>query len=254
MSASTSVRLPMGNSPERAAAKETLWRLTALALAHPAPEFHSVIVSGKFHDAFSSSWKKVTGRFWPRTEASEDFSAFEAGFIAAFLHGRKGKPVAALLAGDHEEILAGLTRPVFMLNIAAFYGHFGLKAATADEGRQDEPDHLASMLEFMSVLCHLESGALARDRDPSPYRRAQRDFLCRYLRPALEAVAGSLRRTPVPQLDPTLHHLIQEMAGWSDSQVAELEARVGPFRNPDAPKTRTARTPQAESVTQNLWG
>lgn len=246
--------LPMGNSPDRAAAKETLWRLSALALAHPAPEFHAAISSGDFHNAFSAAWMKVTGRDWPRASPSEDFAAFEAGFITAFLHGRKGKPVAPLLAGDHDAILSGLTRPVFMLNLTAFYKHFGLKAATEDEGRQDEPDHLASMLEFMAVLCHLEAQALARDRDASPYRRAERDFLCRYLQPTLGAVAGLLRRAQVSGLDPTVHQLVQDVAEWSASQITELEARVGPFRDPDAPKPSLAAATPTEPVTQNLWG
>ena len=109
-----------------------------------------------------------------------DFAALEAGYITAFLHGPKGKPIASLLAGDHEHLLAGHARPVFMLNIAAFYRHFGLAAATEDEGRADEPDHLASLLEFMAVLAHLEARALSGGKDPSPYRRAQRDVLRRH--------------------------------------------------------------------------
>ena len=246
-------RLPMGNSPARARAKETLWRLSALAFAHPASEFFDAITSGQFHEAFSAAWTQVVGRAWPRAEPSPDFTSFEAGFIAAFLHGRSGKPVAALLAGDHEKILAGLTRPVFMLNLTAFYRHFGLEAATGDEGRVDEPDHLACMPEFMSVLCHLEAEALRSNRDPAPYRRAQRDFLCRYLSPMLDAVAGELRRQRVPDLDPTVFQLLQDIADWSYQQVGELEARVGPFRDPDAPKPAHGTRQASEPATQNLW-
>ncbi len=243
--------LPMGDSPRRAAAKETLWRLAALAVAHPAREFHDALMSGAFHTAFSDAWAEITGAPWRAPPALADYAAFEAGFIAAFLHGPKGKPVAALLAGEHEHVLAGLTRPVFMLNLTAFYKHFGLQAAQADEGRQDEPDHLATMLEFMAVLCHLEAGALERGRDPAPPRRAQRDFLCRYLAPTLEGVAGCLRHYPVAALDPTLNRLMQDMAHWAQAQIAELEARVGPFRDPDAPRPAGAAP---EPATQNLWG
>ena len=254
MSAFTQDRLPMGNSSHRASAKESIWRLAALALGHPTPEFHAAIITGEFHDAFGTAWSSVTGRHWPRAGSSSGFKPFEAGFITAFLHGRNGKPAASLLAGDHEAILAGLTRPVFMLNLSAFYKHFGLQAATKDEGRRDEPDHLATMQEFMAVLCHFEARALSRGRDASPYRRAQRDFLCRYLRPALDAVAGSLRRNPVQSLDPTLQQLVQDMGEWASAQIIELEARVGPFRDPDTPRSVGAAGPQTTSATQDLWG
>lgn len=254
MSLHTPDRLPMGNSPERAMAKETLWRLSALVCGHPSPDFFKILASGQFHEAFSTAWAQVGGQAWPPAEVSPDFEVFESGYISAFLHGRNGKPVAALLAGESEDLLAGLTRPVFMLNIAAFYKHFGLKPATMDEGRHDEPDHLASMMEFMAVLSYLEARALKNDRDPSAYRRAQRDFLCRFVGPALGEVAGKLRRTTVPQLDPTLHALLQDMDRWSLSQISELEARVGPYIDPDAPKPALKATQASQSAPQNLWG
>ncbi|MCV3273027.1 molecular chaperone TorD family protein [Roseobacter sp. WL0113] len=241
----------MGDSPARARAKETIWRLSALAFGHPSEEVYQAVSSGAFHTAFSDAWADATGSPWPKMPASPDYASFEAGYISAFLHGRGGKPSAALLAGDHEHILAGLSRPVFMLNVAAFYKHFGLKAATDDEGKNDEPDHLASMLELMAVLSHLEARALASGKDTSGYRRAQRDFLCRYLGTTLETVAGLLRRTPIPHLDPTLAQLVQDLALWSEMQINELEARVGLFRDPDAPKPHAAPAAQAE---QNLWG
>lgn len=251
MSVAVSSRPPMGDSPQRARAKERIWRLGALAFGHPSEEFFGAVASGQFHAAFSDAWADATGAPWPRPPVAPDFASFEAGYISAFLHGRGGKPVAALLAGDHDDILAGLTRPVFMLNVAAFYKHFGLKAATGDEGKNDEPDHVASMLEMMAVLCHLEAGALAKGGDAAGYRRAQRDFLCRYLGRTLEAVAGSLRRHPVESLDPTIGQLVQDLNGWAAIQITELEARVGPFHDPDAPNIRTA---PAEPAAQNLWG
>ncbi len=241
----------MGDSPHRAHAKETIWRLAALAFAHPSEEFFDAVSTGQFHAAFSEAWSDTTGSALPKSPVSSDYKTFEAGYISAFLHGRGGKPTAALLAGDHEHILAGLTRPVFMLNVAAFYKHFGLQAATGDEGKNDEPDHLASMLELMAVLCHLEAGALAKGKDASGYRRAQRDFLCRYLGQTLETVAGLLRRRPVETLDPTIAALVQDIHAWAETQINELEVRVGPFRDPDAPQ---ANAVPAEPAVQNLWG
>lgn len=251
MSVAVRSRPPMGDSPARARAKERIWRLAALAFGHPSREFFDAVASGRFHEAFSDAWGDATGSPWPRMPASPDFASFEAGYITAFLHARGGKPVAALMAGDHDHILAGLARPMFMLNVAAFYKHFGLKAATGDEGRNDEPDHLASMLELMAVLCHLEATALARGKDASAYRRAQRDFLCRYLGPTLEAVAGLLRRTPVELLDPSIALLVQDISAWAEVQINELEVRVGPFNDPDAPKTSSG---PVQTAAQNLWG
>ncbi|MDW3222759.1 MAG: molecular chaperone TorD family protein [Paracoccaceae bacterium] len=213
-------------------------------------EFYEAVSSGEFHTALNEAWGAYTGSPWPVASPSKDYKTFEAGYISAFLHGPGGKPVAALLAGDHEHILAGLTRPVFMLNIIAFYKHFGLKAATRDEGKQDEPDHLASMLELMSVLCHLEARALAEGKDETGYQRAQRDFLCRYLGPTLNTVAGLLRRSPVETLDSTVAQLVQDICVWSDVQINELEVRVGPFRDPDAPQP--SRIP-VEQPAQSLW-
>jgi len=251
MSIAATSRPPMGDSPHRARAKETIWRLAALAFGHPSKDFFAAVASGQFHGAFSAAWADATGAPWPKMPVSRDYRAFEAGYISAFLHGRSGKPAAALLAGDHDHILAGLTRPVFMLNIAAFYKHFGLRAATDDEGKNDEPDHLASMLELMAVLCHLEARALANGQDASGYRRAQRDFLCRYLGQTLETVAGLLRRGPVETLDPTIAALVQDIHAWAEAQINELEVRVGPFRDPEAPKTNAV---PAEPAVQNLWG
>ena len=260
MSAPPTHAPPAGDSAARAAAKETIWRLAAVALGHPAPELQGALESGAFHAALNEAWFAVTGRPWPKSRPSTDFAALECGYIAAFLHGPKGKPVASLLAGDHERLLAGQARPVFMLNISAFYRHFGLKAAAADEGRADEPDHLASMLEFMAVLVHLEVRALRRNRDPAAYRRAQRDFLRRYLGPLLQAVADSLRGWPVEALDATIRQLIGELPDWADHQAAELEARVGRYRDPDAGNVAGAEPAEGRTaaatrvVDQNLWG
>lgn len=255
MSAPEPSTLPGGDSAERAAAKETIWRLAALAFGHPTEEVQIAFANGDFHRAFDRAWSAVTGRCWPKISPSSDLVALEAGYIRAFLHGPKGKPIASLLAGDHETLLAGDARPVFMLNIAAFYRHFGLQAATGDEGRADEPDHLASMLEFMAVLCHLEAKALGEGRDPSPFRRAERDFIRRYLGSMLRAVAGRLYGSTVSDdLDPVIRQLVDELPNWAESQAAELEARVGPYRDPDKPGFAGAdRTPVAAGD-QNLWG
>lgn len=240
--------MPMANTPERAQASATVYRLAAAALGHPVPELQQAFADGRFHESFNSAWYGVTGREWPRSVASADFTALEAGYISIFLHGRRGQPRVHLLAGDYEALLAGLSRPVFMLNIQAFYKHFGLRAATADEGRNEEPDHLVTMLEFMAVLHHLEAQALESGTDPTAYRRAQRDFLQRYLLPLLEAIYKNVAAEHDLMLDATLVQLIEDLPHWLRQQLGELEVRVGPCADSSVQATDRPR-----SLAQNLW-
>lgn len=240
--------MPMGNSPARARAGMALYRLAAAALGHPVPELHAAFAEGRFHQAFNEAWFGITGRQWPRSETSVDFATLEAGYIDAFLHGRRGEPRVSLLAGDYEDLRAGVTRPVFMLNIQAFYRHFDLQAATDDEGRNEEPDHVATMLEFMAVLHHLEAQALERSSDPAAYRRAQRDFLQRYLLPLMDTIHQEVVAERRVQLDPNLMRLIEDFPQRLHQQLAELEARIGPcadltMRSADRPR----------HLAQNLW-
>jgi DMSO reductase family type II enzyme chaperone len=250
MSVFTRPPLPHGESAERAQAKESLWRLAALAFGHPIEPFQDALEDGSFHAAFNASWTQLTGRPWPREAPSESFAELEAGYIAAFEHGPGGKRLASLLAGEHEEILGGLTRPAFMLNTAAFYRHFGLQQATSDEGKVDEPDHLACLLEFMAVLAHLEARAIADTRDPAPLRRAQRDFLARYIEPLLALVGAAIHKPAGQVLDATLARLIRDLHELARVLIAELAARVGPYRSATDRDSSTV----LQAANTNLWG
>lgn len=240
--------MPLANTPERANATGAIYQLAAAAFGHPLPELQQAFVDGSFHKAFNTAWRQITGREWPRCQASADFVALEAGYIETFVHGWRGKPRVPLLAGEYEDLLGGQTRPAFMLNVQAFYRHFGLRAAAADEGHADEPDHLVDMLEFMAVLSHLEAGALASHGDPSAYRRAQRDFLHRHLVPLLEAMRRGLAAEKRLNLDATLVRMVEDLPEWARQQLAELEARVGPCADPADRATR-----QSRAVAENLW-
>lgn len=240
--------MPMGGSPQRAQANVALYRLAAAALAHPMPELHEAFVEGRFQHAFNEAWQSITGRHWPQTAPSRDFAELEAGYIDMFLHGQRGQPRVHLLAGDYDSLRSGVTRPVYMLNIQAFYRHFDLQAATGDEGRNEEPDHLATMLEFMAVLHHLEAQAIERGSDPGAYRRAQRDFLHRYLLPLMETIQQEVSAQSHGQLDANLQRLIEDLPQRLRQQLAELEVRVGPCVDPSAPAADEPRKPA-----QNLW-
>ncbi len=240
--------MPMANTPERARASAAVYRLAAAALGHPVAELQQAFVDGRFYQAFNKAWYSITGRDWPRSVASADFTTLETGYIDVFLHGRRGQPRVHLLAGDYEALLGGLSRSVFMLNIQAFYRHFGLRAATADEGRHEEPDHLVAMLEFMAVLHHLEAQALERNADPGAYRRAQRDFLQRYLLPLLDAIYQNVAAEHELMLDATLVRLIEDLPHWLRQQLGELEVRVGAGADSSVHATERPRI-----LAQNLW-
>ena len=239
---------------QRAAARCSLYRLCAVSLAHPVPETWQSLKEGKLQEAIAAAWFSVQGRAWPVSPVSHGTAeAFEAAYIAVFLHGPGGKPAISLLAGDHEDLLSGQTRPVFMLNISEFYRHFKLQAAVEDEGRSDEPDHLITMLEFMAVLTHLESRALTQHKDASGLRRAQRDFLSRYLIPLVDVVASKAGRARASQLDSTLLQLIEELPAWLAADAASIEAMEGPYHHTE--DRSWAGAPMGDrTVDQNLWG
>lgn len=241
-------RMPMVNTPERAEAQGGIYRLAAAAFGHPLPEFQQALENGSFHEALSTVWFQITGRQWPPCPVSADFAALESGYIDTFTHGRAGKPRVPLLAGEYGSLIGGLTRPVFMLNIQAFYRHFGLQAATGDEGESEEPDHLVAMLEFMAVLSHLEAQALQKGKNPSAYRRAQRDFLKRYLLPLVSALHQGVASEENLALDATLTRLIEDLPEVAQQQCIALEADVGPYNDQTA---NIAAQPRV--VEQNLW-
>ncbi|WP_051168189.1 molecular chaperone TorD family protein [Marinospirillum minutulum] len=236
------------NTPERALACASIYQLAAVALGHPLPEFQDALVEGRFYETFNKAWYSVTGREWPKSPVSKDFATLEAGYIAAFTHGKRGKPNINLLAGDYGSLLEGLSRSIYMLNLQAFYKNFGLKAATTDEGRNEEPDHLVTMLECMVVLHHLEAQALKRGIDPKAYRLAQRDFLQAYLVPLFETINQKLTSQTNLELDATLVRLIEDLPLWLRQQLSELETLVGLSAAKLADKVE-----RPASLAQNLW-
>lgn len=240
--------MPMGDSPERARANMALFRLAAAALAHPVPELYEAFTDGRFHASFNQAWQAITGRPWPQCPPGPSFIALEAGYIDMFMHGQRGSPRVHLLAGDVDALRDGVTRPVYMLNLQAFYKHFDLQANTHDEGNHEEPDHVATMLEFMAVLHHLEAQALERGADPSAYRRAQRDFLQRYLIPLTDTIRREVARQSSKDLDANLVRIIDDLPDRLHQQLAELELRVGPGTDVATPDTARPR-----KLAQNLW-
>lgn len=232
---------------EQAEARSAIYRLAAVALAYPLAETQQALEEGRLQAALSHAWQTLGGEPWPELDVSESLEQLEVSYMATFVHGRRGKPRVPLVSSAYAELIGGLTPGGYMLNVQAFYSHFGLTAAVDDEGHKDEPDHLIAMLEFCALLCHLELQALAAERDASPYRRAQRDFLARYLTPLLQMLRASYAKESYHGLDANLAHLIEVLPGWSSVQQRALETQVGLSlkQTPDSAATI--------STNQSMW-
>lgn len=230
---------------QRLAARETVYRLAAALLGYPLAETQQALEDGRLHDTLNQAWQTLTGQPWPTLEPSASLTELEVGYMATFIHGRRGKPRVPLVANAYEALLAGETPANYMLNVQAYYRHFDLQPALGDEGLTDEPDHLVTMLEFSALLCHLEAKALASNRDASPYRRAQRDFIARHLSPLLHTIKARYASENAHGLDATLTQLIEALPSWADNQRAELEAQVGPCPRPGQGKAAAASASQA---------
>lgn len=235
------------NELECAQARETIYRLAAVALGYPLEETLQALQDKRLQGVLSSAWQTLGGQAWPELTSSATLQDLEVGYMATFIHGKRGKPRVPLVASAYADLIGGQTPGAFLLNVQAFYSHFGLKAATDDEGLQDEPDHLVAMLEFCALLCYLERQALEQAKDAAPYRRAQRDFLMRYLVPLLQAMCSAYAQESNLGLDPNLEHLLMELPKWAAEQQSSLEQLVGAY-------SKEAKIiASSESTGQSMW-
>ena len=217
------------NELECAQTWETIYRVAAGVLGYPLEETLAALQEGRIQAVLSGAWQTLGGESWPELEVSTNLQDLEVGYMSTFIHGKRGKPRVPLVASAYAELIGGQTPGAFLLNVQAFYSHFGLKAAVEDEGLQDEPDHLVAMLEFCALLCYMERQALEQDKDAAPYRRAQRDFLMRYLIPLLQTMRSAYAKENQLGLDPNLEHLLSVLPDWISSQQRALEKIVGAY-------------------------
>ena len=232
---------------ESAQARETIYRLAAVTLGYPLEETLVALQEGRLQAAFSEAWQTLSGESWPVLPVSASLQDLEVGYMATFIHGKRGKPRVPLVGSAHPELIGGQTPGAFLLNVQAFYSHFGLKAAVDDEGHQDEPDHLVAMLEFCALLCYLEHQALEQGKDAAPYRRAQRDFLMRYLLPLLHAMCAAYAKERHLGLDANLEYLLKALPDWAAQQQLALEAQVGVYTK------ETSLIASSNSAGQSMW-
>tara|TARA_R110002095_G_scaffold215192_1_gene208767 strand:+ start:694 stop:1437 length:744 start_codon:yes stop_codon:yes gene_type:complete len=232
---------------ECAQARGTTYRLAAVTLGYPLEETWQALADGRLQEALNGAWQTLGGEPWPIFDVSASLHDLEVGYMATFIHGKRGKPRVPLVASAYDSLVGGQTPGTYMLNVQAFYTHFGLTAAVEDEGHKDEPDHLLAMLEFCALLCHFEAQALEHNRDAAPYRRAHRDFLARYLAPLLKAIRAGYAKESHHGLDLNLAHLVDVLSGWAHVQQLALERHVGSSPQPGAKKSAP------ESANQSMW-
>lgn len=243
MSVSADV-LSRQNEAERAQAREAIYRLAAVALGYPLEETLDALQERRLQAALSVALQTLGEAPWPELGVSSNIDDLEVGYMSTFIHGKRGKPRVALVASAHDSLIGGQTPGAFLLNVQAFYTHFGLKAAVDDEGHQDEPDHLVAMLEFCALLCYLETQALEQEKDAAPYRRAHRDFLVRYLLPLLQVIRAGYAKENQYGLDLNLAHLVELLPDWAINQQRALEALVGVY-----PHIASS----SDSAVQSMW-
>lgn len=235
------------NEVERAQAREAVYRLAAVALGYPLAETLEALQEGRLQAALSLALQSLSETPWPELNVSDSLDDLEVGYMSTFIHGKRGKPRVALVASAHNSLIGGQTPGAFLLNVQAFYSHFGLKAAVEDEGHQDEPDHVVAMLEFCALLCYFETQALEQEKDAAPYRRAQRDFLARYLLPLLQVLRAGYAKENQYGLDLNLAHLLEILPDWASSQQRALEVLVGVYPHIASQKA------SSDSASQSMW-
>lgn len=169
------------NAEEAAkATRSTLYRLLSESMKYPGTEFVEIIKDGTFFDGI----QRVAEALPYSLEVDSDGLAggplpemdqedFEAEYIRVFDVGAGGPPCPL-----REGLYHG-NRMAVMEELVRFYNHFGLSTTKGEE--RELPDNLSTELEFMHYLTFKEVIALQHNQDPTPYLRAERDFLERHL-------------------------------------------------------------------------
>lgn len=113
-------------------------------------------------------------KFAQHLRVSSPFEDFEAAYLSAF-ETNVPDPSASLYEGSHVQ---RSNRPALLLELKGFYHNFGLEM---DASVNDLEDTLTAEFEFMQFLSAKQAQAENEQMAPTPYLRAQRDFLERHL-------------------------------------------------------------------------
>lgn len=199
------------------AARSHLYQLLVHGFSYPDRSFFAALASGAFRREAEEPWRALPFDAGPLPEeltAGGDYVEFQALYLRLFEVGA-GSPPCPLYGGLYQG-----GRKAIMEELARFYNYFGL---SIEKGAGELPDHLATELEFMHFLAFKELWALHQGQDPSPYRRAQVDFLDRQLLSWLPQLQLRLRRQETP---PFYLALVAAAAAFVADDAAYLRAAL----------------------------
>lgn len=143
---------------------------------------------------------------------------FEAAYIRLFELGRGGRPPCPLYEGEY----SGDAKMRVMEDLVRCYEYFGFGLQQGSEF--ELPDHLCVQLEFMHCLALMEAHALEQHLDPTPYRKAQQEFLQRHLSNWLEALKSKLTANQPPPFFDAAIDLVREYAALDEQHLGALIA------------------------------
>ncbi|GIW40829.1 MAG: hypothetical protein KatS3mg076_1406 [Candidatus Binatia bacterium] len=155
--------------------RSRLYLLLAGAFGFPDEGFHEAVRKGELRSALAATAEglpyPLEGPGPELADGGGSYAAFQSEYIRLFDVGAAGPPCplyGGLYVGDRLRVMEETVR---------FYHYFGLRLSSA---LRELPDHLTTELEFLHFLTFREARARSLGEDPSPYVRAERDFLLRH--------------------------------------------------------------------------
>lgn len=177
-------------------ARSRVYAMLSVAFSYPDEEFFAQLANGTFATELVETISAVypdAARGVTEQElalrASATLQGLEAEYLRIFETGVPKPPVSLY----ESAYIRDTQRAGILLELKSFFDHFGLTLASESHELEDQ---IVAELDFMQFLTAKEAQAIDRQFDPTPYRRAQRDFLTRHLGRWLPAMAQSASTIP----------------------------------------------------------
>lgn len=214
-----------------ALARSRLYQLLSMLFRYPTPALFDILTDGDYLgelvETIEASPHHANPRMGAFVESVDKLQASLAGmsyqdyevlFAQTFEVGEPQPPCPPYEGLQRK----ALPRNATMLNIAAFYKHFGL-AIEQQENNHELPDHISAELEFLHFLTFKE--AQAREEADTElltgYVLAQNDFLQRHLFPWVPDFADKIESL----------HPDSILAAWAQLSANFLSLEMDLIRN-----------------------